>query len=53
MLPRTRGARSDVRFRRVGQRREQHEHEHHHDILDDEPADRDAAIGLIERSALL
>ncbi|MGY4380606.1 hypothetical protein ACVWZ3_008245 [Bradyrhizobium sp. i1.3.6] len=28
-------------------RREQHQHEHHREVLDDEPADRDAAaIGL-------
>ena len=40
-------------FRRSGQRRQQHEHQHHREVLDDEPADRDAAVNLVERVALL
>ena len=42
-----------VPSQRARQRRKEYKSEHHHEVLDDQPPDRDAAIDRIERIALL
>ena len=41
-----------ISFRRPGQRREQHQRQHHREVLNDEPADRDTALDLVESGPL-
>ena len=36
--------------RAIGERRQQHQREHHHEVLDDQPADGDAAVRAIEHA---
>ena len=42
-----------VARRAAGERRQQHQHEHHRQVLDDQPADRDAAVDRLEHVAVL
>jgi hypothetical protein len=48
-----RGGRTGVALaaERLGQRRQQHQHQQHHDVLDDEPADGDTPVDGVERVA--
>ena len=52
-LPSADRAPSPAALEHAGERRQQHQRQHHGEVLDDEPADRDAAALGVEQPALL